>query len=381
VDGLTGTLLLLNCTLTGNTAGTSGGGVWCSGTTATVGSITLQNCTVATNTASGTAAGTGGGGVARVGSFAGSITLLGTIVFSNTNSNAPDILASSFTTTTANFCDIGTSAGYALSGSSGNNLPIGTDPMLGALAGNGGPTQTMALTPASPCINTGTTISGITTDERGIARPQGSAPDIGAYERQATTATLQSMSYEFQTRQAITFTFNGDASVTFTRNSYSIVNQTTNNTLAPSTGALSFNATGTQATLVLTNLLADGNYHVTSGSMTLDFFVLLGDADHDRHVNVADLADLAGNFGKTAGMTLINGDFDYTGNVNVADLADLAGNFGKTLAAGSSTQATEAFRVASDVTSIAAPMSTAANSLPQSADDDERDLLKIIGLE
>jgi hypothetical protein len=63
-------------------------------------------------------------------------------------------------------------------------------------------------------------------------------------------------------------------------------------------------------------------------------FTLLGDSDLDTHVNVADLANLAGNFGKTSGQFWINGDFDYNGNVNVADLADLAGNFGKTLGGG-----------------------------------------------
>jgi hypothetical protein len=58
---------------------------------------------------------------------------------------------------------------------------------------------------------------------------------------------------------------------------------------------------------------------------------LLGDSDLDGQVNVADLANLAGNFGATSGQFWLNGDFDYNGNVNVADLADLAGNFGASL--------------------------------------------------
>jgi autotransporter-associated beta strand protein len=58
---------------------------------------------------------------------------------------------------------------------------------------------------------------------------------------------------------------------------------------------------------------------------------LLGDTDLDGQVNVADLANLAGNFGQTSGQVWLGGDFDYNGNVNVADLADLAGNFGKDL--------------------------------------------------
>ena len=34
-------------------------------------------------------------------------------------------------------------------------------------------------------------------------------------------------------------------------------------------------------------------------------------------VNVADLGNLAANFGQTGGELWINGDFDYNGNVNV----------------------------------------------------------------
>jgi hypothetical protein len=52
-------------------------------------------------------------------------------------------------------------------------------------------------------------------------------------------------------------------------------------------------------------------------------------------VNVADLGNLATNFGMTSGATWAQGDFDYDGNVNVADLGDLATNFGMSLPSGS----------------------------------------------
>jgi lysophospholipase L1-like esterase len=55
---------------------------------------------------------------------------------------------------------------------------------------------------------------------------------------------------------------------------------------------------------------------------------ILGDTDFDGRVNVADLANLAANFGAASGATWLQGDFDFDSNVNVADLADLAGNFG-----------------------------------------------------
>jgi hypothetical protein len=55
-----------------------------------------------------------------------------------------------------------------------------TDPLLDSLQDNGGPTQTHALLPGSPAIDAGMT--DLAVDQRGIARPQRAADDIGAYE-------------------------------------------------------------------------------------------------------------------------------------------------------------------------------------------------------
>ena len=57
-----------------------------------------------------------------------------------------------------------------------------TDPLLGPLQNNGGPTWTRALAAASPAVNRAATTS-VTIDQRGVPRPSGAAPDIGAYER------------------------------------------------------------------------------------------------------------------------------------------------------------------------------------------------------
>lgn len=57
------------------------------------------------------------------------------------------------------------------------------DPLLGALADNGGPTQTRALNVGSPAIDAGNNAACPTADQRGIIRPQGGGCDIGAYER------------------------------------------------------------------------------------------------------------------------------------------------------------------------------------------------------
>jgi hypothetical protein len=67
------------------------------------------------------------------------------------------------------------------------NILVGTsNPGLGALANNGGPTQTIALLAGSPVLGAGSsTIPGVTvptTDQRGVAWP-GGVVDIGAYAR------------------------------------------------------------------------------------------------------------------------------------------------------------------------------------------------------
>jgi uncharacterized repeat protein (TIGR01451 family) len=59
---------------------------------------------------------------------------------------------------------------------------VAADPGLAPLADNGGPTDTMALPPNSPAIDAGTSVGCPPTDQRGIARSQGTACDIGAFE-------------------------------------------------------------------------------------------------------------------------------------------------------------------------------------------------------
>jgi hypothetical protein len=71
---------------------------------------------------------------------------------------------------------------------------------------------------------------------------------------------------------------------------------------------------------------------------------LFGDTNLDGKVNVVDLANFAGNFGRTlAGIGWLAGDFDYDGRVSISDLADLAAAFGQQVSitaevAGSSVQ-------------------------------------------
>ncbi|HWS27751.1 MAG TPA: choice-of-anchor Q domain-containing protein, partial [Xanthomonadales bacterium] len=63
-------------------------------------------------------------------------------------------------------------------------LPLfnASNPSLGPLANNGGPTSTMALLAGSPAIDAATGGTPPSVDQRGLGRPAGSAPDVGAFE-------------------------------------------------------------------------------------------------------------------------------------------------------------------------------------------------------
>jgi hypothetical protein len=92
-----------------------------------------------------------------------------------------------------NNCIIGNAQLFSVTSGSGNQLgsaafPI--NPALGALANNGGPTQTMALLPGSPAIDAGN--SALVTDrydQRGLPRIVGPAVDVGAFEVQEPNVT------------------------------------------------------------------------------------------------------------------------------------------------------------------------------------------------
>lgn len=59
---------------------------------------------------------------------------------------------------------------------------IVADPLLVALADNGGETDTVALSAGSPAIDAGDAALCLPTDQRGYARPVGAGCDIGAFE-------------------------------------------------------------------------------------------------------------------------------------------------------------------------------------------------------
>ena len=203
-----GTLTVTDSTLSGNSAGSSsdfgssyGGGVYNTGT------LAVTDSTISGNTASG--GGGAGGGVYN----AGTLTVTDSTLSGNTAGGGlgggvfnTDALTVTKSISSIFFNPSGgnlvTQAGAAFV-SGGHNLfsdtpavtlaptdLINTDPLLGPLADNGGPTFTQALLPGSPAIDAGVAVAGVTTNQRGVSRNQGSAPDIGAFESRGFTITI-----------------------------------------------------------------------------------------------------------------------------------------------------------------------------------------------
>ncbi len=249
-----GTMTLSNSTLSGNSAGSSGGGIFNGG------SLTVSGCTVSANSTYGGVA--FGGGIDQAG---GTLELINSTVTGNScgegggiydsapgltvinstiaynwyegiyNAGGAPTLYNTILAANAGVDAHGTpfssASAYNLVGSdqtgsfSGNANTVGvTDPGIGLLANNGGPTQTIALLAGSPAIGQGMNGAGgftLFTDQRGYVPPAG-VWDIGAYQYNGvppsaptatlTAATITPLEYG-QTNYTFSITFASDAAI------------------------------------------------------------------------------------------------------------------------------------------------------------------------
>jgi hypothetical protein len=181
---------MTNCTITLNTAqgglgyypyppdpnGAAIGAGVCNGSNA---SASFMNVTLASNlcTAFGNAFHNTNNGFCagdQIANLGGSLRLHNTLLaYAGTNGNAYGTI----TDDGYNISSDGSAALFA-SGSSYNF----TDPKLGPLADNGGPTLTMAPLAISPAIDFGDSNGAPHSDQRGFLRPFGDGVDIGAVE-------------------------------------------------------------------------------------------------------------------------------------------------------------------------------------------------------
>ena len=231
-----GTADVTNCTISHNTAGTQGGGIdnpgsltiasstldhnttWSAGGGINNGgSLTITNSTVSNNSASFKGFGNGGGI-----SSGGSLTITNSTISGNTVPSSFGLgsgiylgggtlqIENTILNTGASganiFANSGTviSHGYNLSSDDGGGFlngsgdQINTNPILGPLQDNGGPTFTHALLTGSPAINAGdpSFIPPPFYDQRGpgFDRVHNGRIDIGSFEVLGTILTVTSTS-------------------------------------------------------------------------------------------------------------------------------------------------------------------------------------------
>ena len=273
-----GTLTVANSTLTGNNASTDGGAI---ATSASAVSLSLINTTISGNTANGNGGGvvvlggtmssinstitnnkadndndsngTGGG----IAASAGTTTLKNTIVAGNFNEDGVTDSADDISGTvdaSSSFNLIGTGGAGGLT-NGGNNNQVGVaSPGLGALADNGGPTQTHALLSTSPAIEAGSnanlptdaldldgdanTAETLPVDQRGPAFPRVAdsadadviqTVDIGAYEAHPTIEDIANTSTNEDTVKNVSFNIGDDTGSLIA----SVVATSSNTTLVP----------------------------------------------------------------------------------------------------------------------------------------------------
>ena len=128
-----------------------------------------------------------GGGIKNVG---GTVSLAATVLAEGSSYNC----SGPFIDAGYNLDDDG-SCGFSAANQSFSGVP----PYLGPLQDNGGPTETQEPALGSPLLDDipmGATANGVTlcpsTDQRGVARPQGSECDIGAVELSPTPQDITS---------------------------------------------------------------------------------------------------------------------------------------------------------------------------------------------
>lgn len=187
---------ITNSTIDGNSASDVGGGITTNGT------VNLKNATLADNTAASDSTG-GGAGLNSFGN--GTYNFVNTL-FSNNQTTGTTPTVVSCGCSGGGGCPAGrmVSGGHNLADdnscslSGTGDLP-NTDALLEALADNGGPTETRALSvgpPISPAVDAGDDTNCPNNDQRGSIRPADGdldntlTCDIGAFELFIATADL-----------------------------------------------------------------------------------------------------------------------------------------------------------------------------------------------
>jgi len=163
---------ITNSTISGNSSNNGSGALYLRNSSP----LTISNSTVSGNSAVNIA-----GGITL---YKATLNLVSTIVAnSSSGTGTRDIEIGPGGIVNGTNSLVQNATGFGFSSGSGNIT--GVNPLLGPLANNGGPTQTMALLAGSPAIDKGSNPLALAFDQRGTPFVRSSGvTDIGAYEVQ-----------------------------------------------------------------------------------------------------------------------------------------------------------------------------------------------------
>jgi hypothetical protein len=337
-----------NSTLSNNSATCCGGAIYNSATGAhSIASLSIANSTFSGNSATGN-----GGGIYNNGEMA-RLVLGGTIL--NAGSSGENIFNNGGGTVT--------SLGYNLASDNGGGFltgpgdQINTNPMLGPLQNNGGPTFTHALLPGSPAIDAGD--PNFTPppfyDQRGpgFARMANGRIDKGAFEAQLPMAQS---AFSRKTHGAagtfdVPLTLGGNVGIECrsggATNDYQMIINFATSVMVQSasvtsgTGSVSsFSVGGPQVTVNLTGVTNVQRITVTlfgvndgthMGNVPVSMGVLIGDVNGNEEVNASDVIMTKAQVGQVVSGLNFREDVNANGTINVADVAIVKSDVGTSL--------------------------------------------------
>ena len=349
-NGGSATLNVVDSTLSGNSASLGGGGAIDQNSGGSGGNAFLM---IASSTLSDNS------GAAGIYSVLSSVRIGNTIL--KAGSSGPNIFSSG---------GAATSAGYNLSNDDGGGFltatgdQLNTDPMLGPLKDNGGPTLTYAPLVNSPAIDQGRrdAIPALTvvSDQRALARPVddafvpnhsgGDGSDIGAVELAAGVHPTSAASWK-EHEGAGSFAINlplaglgiecrsGGANndyqlivtfaqpVTFSSAAVTsgvgmISNMSTSNGTGGVAGTqVTINLTGVANAQIITVALFDVDDGTRRGDLGVRMGVLVGDATDDGKVNASDISQMKFLSGQAIDENNVRADVIPSGAINASDIS------------------------------------------------------------
>ncbi len=256
-------ITITDSTISNNLTNTIGGGIRSSlGTGKTA---KLVNVTVTQNTAK-----FGGSGISTDDN---TLEVHNSLIAGNTGTDMVDIVGLLQGISSYNLIGISGTGGL-LDKVNGNQVGV-SNPGIGPLADNGGPTQTHALLPGSPALDKGTNSKASSTDQRGMNRmvdatgaDQIATVDIGAFEAQVSVEDIGNYTMFSNSSLSIPFTIGEAPSIAGTS---SVVASSTNTALVPNASAnLEVLPGDSASTRTLKITPVNGQVGTTNISVTID---------------------------------------------------------------------------------------------------------------